>query len=146
MRHLLLAVSIALIAAPVAAQPAPQPGQIQVPPELTDPAMADKLARILQGLSKALMELPVGEVQAAVEGREATAQEKRMTVRDLARRGDPEFDRKLEQQIAQSKPMIEQSMRALSQALPAMTKALSDVARQMERATANMPRPDYPRP
>lgn len=146
MRHLLLAVSIALIAAPVAAQPAPQPGQIQVPQELTDPAMADKLARILQGLSKALMELPVGEVQAAVEGREATAQEKRMTVRDLARRGDPEFDRKLEQQIAQSKPMIEQSMRALSQALPAMTKALSDVARQMERATANMPRPDYPRP
>ena len=146
MRHFLLAVPIALAAAPVAAQPAPQPGRIQIPPELTDPAMADKLSKVLQGLSKAFMELPVGEVQATVEGREATPQEKRMTVRDLGRRGDPEFDRRLERQIAQSKPMIEQSMRALSQALPAMTKALSDVARQMERATANMPSPDYPRP
>lgn len=146
MRHFLLAVPIALAAAPVDAQPASQPQQIQIPKELTDPAMADKLAKMLQGLSKAFMELPVGEVQAAVEGREATAEEKRMTVRDLGRRGDPEFDRKLERQIAQSKPMIEYSMKALSQALPAMTRALSDAARQMERATANMPRPDYPRP
>jgi len=146
MRHFLLAVPIALAAAPVAAQPASQPEQIQIPKELTDPAMAAKLAKMLQGLSKAFMELPVGEVQAAVEGREATAEEKRMTVRDLGRRGDPEFDRKLERQIAQSKPMIEYSMKALSQALPAMTRALSDAARQMERATANMPRPDYPRP
>lgn len=146
MRHCLFAVPIALIAAPLAAQPAPQPDRIQIPRELTDPAMADKLAKVLQGLSKAFMELPVGEVQAAVEGREATAEEKRMTVRDLGRRGDPEFERKLERQIAQSKPMIEHSMKALSQALPAMSRALSDVARQMERATANMPRPDYPRP
>lgn len=146
MRHLLLAVPIALVAAPVAAQPASQPEQIQIPRELTDPAMSDKLAKMLQGLSKAFMDLPVGEVQAAVEGREATAEERRMTVRDLGRRGDPEFDRKLERQIAQSKPTIEHSMKALSQALPAMTRALSDVARQMERATANMPRPDYPLP
>jgi hypothetical protein len=145
MRHFLFAVPIALIAAPVAAQTAAEPGQIEIPRELTDPAMADKLAKVLQGLSKSFMELPVGEVQAAVEGREATAQEKRMTVRDLGRRGDPNFDRNLERQIAQSKPMIEQSMKALSQALPAMTRALSDVARQMELATANMPRPDYPR-
>lgn len=146
MRHFLLAVPVALVAAPVAAQPAPPPEQVQIPGELTDPAMADKLTKVLQGLSKAFMELPVGEVQAAVEGREATADEKRMTVRDLGRRGDPQFDRKLERQIAQSKPMIEHSMKALSKALPAMTKALSEVARQMDRATANMPRPDYPRP
>jgi hypothetical protein len=146
MRHFLFAVPIALIAAPVAAQTAAEPGQIEIPRELTDPAMADKLAKVLQGLSKSFMELPVGEVQAAVEGREATAREKRMTVRDLGRRGDPDFDRKLERQIAEAKPMIEHSMKALAQALPAMTRALSDVARQMERATANMPRPDYPRP
>lgn len=142
----LFVLPFALVAASAAAQPAPVPERIQIPSELTDPAMADKLAKVLQGLSKAFMELPVGEVQAAVEGREATADEKRLTVRDLGRRDDPEFDRKLERQIAQSKPMIEHSMKAFSQALPVMTKALSEVARQMERATANMPRPDYPRP
>lgn len=145
MRHYLLAIPLALIAAPVAAQPAPQPEQIQIPSELTDPAMADKLANMLQALSKAFLELPVGEVQAAAEGREPTRAEKGLTVRDLGRRDDPNFDRNFQRQIAQSKPMIEQSMKALAQALPAMTKALSEAARQMERATANMPRPDYPR-
>lgn len=144
MRHYLFAVPLALLAAPVAAQPAPQPGQIHIPSELTDPAMADKLANMLQALSKAFLELPVGEVQAAVEGREPTRAEKGLTVRDLGRRDDPNFDRNLERQIAQSKPVIEHGMKAFAQALPAMTKALSEVARQMERATANMPRPDYP--
>lgn len=145
MRKILFAIPLALGAVPVAAQPPSQSEQIQIPRELTDPAMAEKLTRMLQGLSKAFMELPVGEVQAAVEGRDAMPDEKRMTVRDLGRREDPEFDRNLERQIAQSRPMIEQSMKAFSSALPAMTKALTDAARQLERATANMPRPDYPR-
>jgi hypothetical protein len=145
MRHYLLAVSLALLAAPAAAQQAPQPGQIQIPSELTDPAMVERLANTLQALSNAFLELPVGEVQAAVEGREPTRAEKGLTVRDLGRRDDPNFDRDLERQIAQSKPLIENGMKALAQAIPAMTKALSEAARQMERATANMPRPDYPK-
>lgn len=144
MRHYLLAVPLALLAAPAAAQQAPQPGQIQIPSELTDPAMADRLANTLQALSKAFLELPVGEVQAAVEGRAPTGAEKGLTVRELGRRDDPNFERKLESQIAQSKPVIEHGMKAFAEALPSMTKALSEVARQMERATANMPRPDYP--
>ena len=145
MRHYLFAIPLALIGAPVAAQGAPQPEQIRIPSELTDPAMAEKLANMLQALSKAFLDLPVGEVQAAVEGRQPTANEKRMTIRDMGRRDDRNFDRNFERQIAQSKPMIEQSMKAFSKALPAMTRALSEAAQQMERATANMPRPDYPR-
>ena len=145
MRHLILAVPFALMAAPAAAQGAPQPEQIRIPSELTDPAMADKLANMLQALSRTLLELPAGEVQAAVEGRQPTAQEKRMTVRDLGRRDDPNFDANFQRQIAQSKPIIQQGMKAFSQALPAMTKALSEAARHVERATENMPRPDYPR-
>lgn len=145
MRCYRFAIPLALIAAPLAAQPAPQPEQFQIPRELTDPAMADKIANMVQALSKAFLDLPVGEVQAVVEGRQPTADEKRLTVRDMGRRDDPNFDRNFQQQIAQSKPMIQQSMRALAQALPAMSKSLSEAARQMERATNNMPRPDYPR-
>jgi hypothetical protein len=145
MRPYLLAIPFALIAAPVAAQPAPSADEIQIPSELTDPAMAGRLGKALQALSKAFLELPVGEVQAAVEGREPTAEEKRRTVRDIGRRDDPNFERNFERQIAQSGPIIEQSFKAIGQALPAMTKSLSEMARQMERATANMPQPDYPR-
>ena len=36
-------------------------------------------------------------------------------------------------------------MRALSAALPAMMEGLSKAQAELERATANMPRPDYPK-
>lgn len=146
MRSLLILIPLALSAAPAAAQaPQPQPEQIQIPPQLMDPAMADRLGNMMQAMSKAFLDLPVGELQAAAEGRPATAQEKRITIRDLGRRDDPNFDRNFDRQIAEARPMIQQSMKAFAQALPAMTKSLSEVATQIERATANMPRPDYPR-
>lgn len=142
MRIHLFAAPLFLIAAPVAAQPT-EP--MQIPPQLTDPAMAETLGDMMQVLSKSLLDMRVGEIQAAAEGRQATAEEKRLTVRDLGRRKDPNFDRNFERQIAQSKPMIQNSMRALAQALPAMSSTLSEAAGQMERVIENMPRPDYPR-
>ena len=142
MRIHLFAAPLFLLAAPVAAQPAES---MQIPPQFTDPAMAETLGNMMQVLSKSLLDMRVGEIQAAVEGRQATAEEKRLTVRDLGRGKDPNFDRNFERQIAQSKPMIQNSMRALAQALPAMSSTLSEAAGQMERAMENMPRPDYPR-
>ena len=47
-----------------------RPATIKMPPQLTDPTTADKLASAMEALTKALLDLPVGEVQAAVEGRE----------------------------------------------------------------------------
>jgi hypothetical protein len=112
---------------------------------MTDPAMADRLARAMQALSKSLMTLPVGEVPAAVEGRAPTAAERKMTVRDLGRRDDPDFERKLQQQMANAKPMIEHSMKALTAALPAMMLSLLLAGAAIDRAAANMPDPTYPK-
>ena len=65
---------IALLAAQPANAPAaaPPPPAVQLPPQLTDPATGDKLANVAQALSRAFLNLPVGEVQAAVEGRPPT--------------------------------------------------------------------------
>ena len=112
---------------------------------MIDPAVADRLANAVQTLSTSLLDLRVGGVEAAIEGREATPDEKRLTVRDLARRDDPDFDRKIEQQIAQAKPMIRQSMKALNEALPAMMQSLERARKSFERAMANMPDPTYPK-
>ena len=144
MRYHLFAIPLALLAVPAAAQ-APQPEQIRIPPELTDPAMADKLANMMQALSKAFLELPVGEVQAAAEGRAPTASERRLTVRDMGRRDDPNFERNLERQLEEARPRVRSAMQAFARALPSMTKALSEAANEIERATANMPQPGYPR-
>jgi len=146
MRAGLPIVPFLLGAAPVAAQaPRAAAPQMQVPPELTDPAMTQKLANSMQALSKAFLDLRVGEVQAALEGRQATPSERKMTVRDLGRRDDPNFEKDLQQQVANAKPMIDQSMKALAAALPAMMQGMQQAEKALERAAANMPDPTYPK-
>lgn len=148
MRTSLVLLPLLLIAAPAVAQtpaPAAAPPPIQAPRELTDPATADKLARAMQALSKTFLEMRVGEVQAALEGRQPTAAERRLTVRQLGRRDDRNFDRDFERQIANAKPMIEQSMRVLAETLPAMMQGLQQAQQSLERAAANMPDPTYPK-
>ena len=144
MRTRLAWIPLVLITSPALAQPAAPP-PAHVPPQLLDPRMADRLADTMQSLSKALLDLPVGELQAAAEGREPTAAEKKLTLRDLGRRDDPNFDKNFREQIAQARPGIEKGMKAMSAALPAIEKAVDDAGRAIDRATANMPDPTYPR-
>jgi hypothetical protein len=144
-----IAVLALLIAAPAAAQApapsAPPPAEQQVERALNDPAMADRLAHAMDAVSKAFLNLRVGEVQAAVEGREATPAEKQMTVRDLERRSDPDFERNFRRQMAQVRPIMQQSMKAMAEALPAMRQGLEQAREAIERAAANMPDPTYPK-
>ena len=139
MRTKLILVPLLLCASPALAQPAPQ-----LPPQLTDPAVADRVADAMQALSNAFLNMPVGELKAAAEGRQATPAEKRMTVRDIARRDDPDFERKLHQQVADAKPMVRQSIKALNDSLPAMMQGLHQAQQALDRALANMPDPTYP--
>ncbi len=141
MRKSLILFPMLLCATPaLAAPPAPQ-----VPRELTDPATAERLANAMQAMSKAFLDLPIGEMKAALEGRQATASDKRLTVRDLGRREDPEFDRKFNQQMASARPVIEQSTRAVTESLPALMNGLQQMQNSLERAVANMPDPTYPK-
>ena len=148
MRICLLVLPLALMASPVLAQAKPSPASpdtITVPPQLTDPAMADKLSRMMQAMSQAFLNLPVGEIEAAAEGRAPTAADRRRTVREAGRMDDPNFDRNFQQHLADSRGSIQASMKALAAALPGMMKGLTEAGRELEKATANMPRPNYPK-
>ncbi len=79
MRLARIALPLMLVATPAVAAPRPAP---QIPPELSDPAMADKLGQVAGALTRALMDLPVGELEAAVEGRPVTQADKTKLVRD----------------------------------------------------------------
>lgn len=146
MRALFALVPLALIAAPAAA--APQPEDLQIPAELTDPAMAETLGKMLGSLTRAMMDMPVGEMQAAVEGREPTPADKARTVRDIAG-GGPGLERKVEAQVAEVLPRMQSALQAMSKSLPAMAKAVEKAAEEVEgsldRATANLPQPGYPK-
>jgi hypothetical protein len=128
-----------MCASPALAQPASQ-----VSPPIADPAVADRLANAAQAVSDAVLNMPVGDLKAAAEGRRATPDEKRMTVGDLARRDDPDFDRKLHRQIAEARPMVRQGMKAVNESLPAVMQSLEQARRSLERALANLPDPTYP--
>ena len=139
MRALTAAILASLAATPATAQTAPA-----IPPELSDPAVADKLGNAMQSLSNAFLNLPVGEVQAALEGRPATPADKRTTVRDLGRRDDPDLDRHFQQQIAGSRETMRAGMTAMKTALPAIMKGVNEARAEMEKALANMPSATYP--
>src|SRR5947209_1297013 len=106
MRKILISLPFLLCASPAFAQEAPP----QLPPELNDPDAFQRLAGQLQVVSHALMNVRVGEVQAALEGREATRQERNITLGDMARRKDPDFDRHLQQQVASLGPQLQRGM------------------------------------
>jgi hypothetical protein len=137
----LIVLPLLLCATPALAQPV----EPQLPQELTDSAVAQRLQRSMQVLSKALLDLRVGEMQAAIEGRKASAAEKKLTVRDLGRRDDPKFDRRLDERIAAAGPMIDRSVKAVSEAMPTILESVARARESIERAAANMPDPTYPK-
>jgi hypothetical protein len=141
MRKLLIVLPALLAASPAFAQELPPP----LPPELTDPATVHRLAGTLQALSQAFLDMRVGGMKAALEGREVTPRERNMTVRDLARRKDPDFDRHLQQKVAAVGPQVERQMIAMQRALPEVMSDLKEAQKSLERAAANMPDPTYPR-
>lgn len=150
MRSSPLLVILSACAAPALAQSAapgapPAREAIHLPPELADPATADKLAGAVQQLSQALLDMKVGGMQAALEGRKASPAEHNLTVRDLARRDDPNIDKHIQQRIAEAKPKLEQAIKALNEALPEVTQDLDSAHKALERAIVNMPDPNYPK-
>jgi len=141
MRTAFALLPLLMAAAPVAAAAPQQQPQPQVPPQLSDPAMVDRLAGTMQAMSRAFLDLPVGEIEAAVEGRPPTHADRNRTLRSE----NPNLDREVQAQIAQARPMIRQSMKAIADALPAVMKSLHEARESIERAAANMPDPNYPK-
>ena len=142
MRQLLFALSLLLVAAPAVAQPRPASEATQIPPELSDPVLADKLTRVSGTLAQALMNLPVGEMQAAIEGRPVTPADRQRRVRDEI---GPDGERQLMAEVATSGPRMRAMQKALVTSLPAIMGALGQVEDQLERAVSNLPDPTYPR-
>jgi hypothetical protein len=140
MRAYWIALPLMLMPLPAAAQQGPTDRQI--PPELSDPAIADKLTRASGVLARVLMSLPAGEIEAALEGRTPTEADRRKTVRDEI---GPEGERQLMAEVATSGPRMRAMQKALVASLPALMGAMAGVEKELERAVANMPDPTYPK-
>lgn len=147
MRLHVVALLLVLGAAPVAAQqPAPRSqtpsaDEMRLPPEMSDPRLADRLVDALQVLSKTFLSLPAGEVEAALEGRPTTAADRTRTVASETGLTEGELKRKLDE----SRPAMAGAQKALMAAIPAMMKGLTEARKEFDKAAANMPQPGYPK-
>ena len=143
--RILFALSLIFAAAPAVAAPPASCEPIAIPPELASPETAEKLGKMAGVLSKALMDVRVGEIEAIAMGREPTAADKRRTVRDMAVKGDPNFERDVERQVANAGPIIAEGMKRVTAMLPVLMKAMEGISDDLDRATANLPDPTYPK-
>ena len=125
-------------AAPAVAQPAPPP---QLPPEIASGAFADQLQPVLRAVAHALLDLPVGEIQAAVENRPVMPQDRNRRVRYVAGVDERDLDR----QIAQGSGAMKAGAQAIARSLPAITRALNEAGDEIARTVGNLPSPTYPR-
>ena len=142
MRKPLILLPLLFAATPAFAQDSSAP--IQLPRELTDPAAQMKLAHTMEALSSAVMNIRIGDLGAALEGREATPRERNTTVGDLVRRKNPNFDRDVAREVATVGPKVQRSVQALNRALPEVMRDVSQAQKSVERAVANLPDPAYP--
>ncbi len=142
MRKILFFLPLLLGASPAFAQESASP--MQLPRELMDPQSAMKLAAKLQALSNAVMHIRVGEISAAIDGRQASPRERNMTIGDLVRKKDPDFDRQVQEKVASIGPKIIRGMQTAQRTLPQVMRDVDDAQRSVERAVSNLPDPTYP--
>jgi hypothetical protein len=140
-------VSVPPVSVPPVPEYAPPPTAPILPPVLTDPAMADQVGNIAGVLTRSLMNLPVGEVEAAIEGRVPTRADRQRTVRDSI--GDPYLAERVADQAAASGRTVQvvsqAATRAIVASLPAILGAVDAARADIERAVGNLPDPTYPR-
>ena len=135
----LLMLPLLLLAAPAAAQTAaPVP---PLPPEVASGQIVDQLQPMLRALSRAFLNLPVGELEAAVENRPVAPGDRNKTVRQATGMNERELDR----EIAASTGTLKAGTQAMARSWPVISRALSEAGRELEKAIANAPSPAYPK-
>lgn len=140
MRAMILLVPMLAAAAPVSAQMARPSAEMPVIP----PGAADRAASTLDAITDALLDLRIGKLKAAIDGRPASPAERQMTIRELEARKDPGFERRLHRQIAEARPVIRQGIEQVNDTVPDVMDSIDRIGRAFDRAMANMPDPTYP--
>jgi hypothetical protein len=139
MRTTLALAPLLLLATPAAAQHSPASSQL--PPEITDGRSIDQLGTVVGAIARAFLDLPVGEVEAAIENRPVTRADQGKTIRSVSGMSE----RELQQDIREGTEVAKAGTQAVVRSLPVITRALDEAGKQIGRAIANLPSPAYPR-
>ena len=141
MRTLLISAVSLVLAAPVLAQPYPDPEQTPYP-EQTDVARElpsqheiDALGTVMERMVGAMMDMPIGGIVEAMEpGRVMTEAERNQTVRDMATRDDPYAEERMRGSIDAMTGQMGAMTEQLAVLIPVLSRSMVDFQRRMEEA------------
>ena len=158
MRKYLMAAATLAIAGPAAAQQQPQvPAAPAIPVAPADPrddelrrnlpdpreleAMGDNATRVLD----ALMNVPIGPLREAVEGRKLSRKEREETLGDQARKDDPHFRERMRDQMGMATVTLGVLADQMAVMAPVLRRTLEEAQRRVEDAARTAPPRDYDR-
>ena len=142
MRKLLLALSAgaAVLATPAAAQVAPGGGPLgdDIVSALPHPYDVEAAGDRIGAAVGALVNVPIGDVVRAIDP--ASPIRRDSTIADVAGSGDPDFEGRLQDEVAGLSGKAADAVRGLSAAAPALQRSLAEVMRNLDAALGGLGR------
>jgi len=166
-RKFLMAATALVIAAPALAQqgapaneeytpvaPTAAPAQRTQPVDPRDEEVVRNLPRqqdverigdVVDATVGAVLQVPVGPIKEAIEGRKLSRREREETLGDVASKDDPYFRERMRDQIAVAGVAMEVLAEQMAVMTPIFRRTLEDVERRVEDAARGLPPRDYDR-
>jgi len=149
LRKLTIAALVAASAVPAAAQPvAPRsaPSDEEFRQAVPDQREMEKMGDVAANAIDALMDVPVGPLREAIEGRKLSPRERQETLGDHAGRDDPQFRERMRDQIGVVTIALGALTQHMAEIAPVLRRTLEDVEQRMDNAVRGLPPRDNRRP
>lgn len=131
MRNLIVAASMFALAAPVVAQPYPEPVDQDVVRNLPPPGEIEAMGGALERVADAVMDVDVGPVADAIDpGRRP----RRETLGDIASRDDPYARERIHDSIGATSAGIAAAIEQLAILTPVLRRSIEDTQRRIDDA------------
>lgn len=143
MRKLIMAASALALAAPVAAQPLPEPRDEQIARALPQRGEIEAMGDTVGAVAEAILDTPVGPIREAVEGRRLPRRDREETLGDIASRDDPHARDRIRHDVAVATAGLGAVVEQFAVVAPILRRSLEDAARRMEDAIEHPRRRDY---
>jgi hypothetical protein len=144
LRKYLIGVAALAIATPAFAQPGPDMDAEEMRRAVPKPHEVEAMGEVAVGAIDALMNVPVGPLREAIEGRPLPPRERNETLGDQMRRDDPNFREHMRDQISLAGLAMGALAEQMAVMAPILRRTLEDVEQRMEDAARGTPRPDHP--
>lgn len=137
MRKLIIAVTALAAAAPLAAQPYPDPRDEEIIRNLPPPHEVERIGDTLGAATDALMDVDVGPIADALDPYHRRYRHgRRETLGDLASRRDPYARERIRDQIGAVTVGLGAAVEQIAVLTPVLRRSLEDATRRMEEAIA----------